>query len=570
MSKVNAVIYARQSSGKEEESESIAMQIEKCMELARKRKIEVIATYNDANASGRLYPSGAESIADQDSVFQDWYRKNTAEKKYRPGLRQVLEQLSRIDYVIVYDTTRLYRPIQRSYLQNYVDNQLIANSVKLLTLKEGESNPSDFSDSLVTTIKSHVNDNQIKLTSEKSKAAMSKLKDDGYYATGPKMYGIRYLGGKDRAVEVIPECVEVIRFVFDQIILLKPYNQIVRQMNSRFAGRCAGKGFYDSSFRHIASQPFYCGYMYDTQGALIKAKQMQGKEIITYETWEKVQRIMSRRRAEPQRRKSLPHPFSHLLHCGYCGAKMIVGQDGNKEFYHCFRGANINTDANCRSARVTINLIRHSDEFVGLKASVAPLLALALYKEIEQHDVMRMKGHELEKLKIDLVACVSRLDAAASAYGAGELSLASFQKVEALLNGKILKTKKEIAQIENACASQNKVEERARQFLLKIDDLMADRLEDHVFEELLRGAVTRIDCFNDHLELKTVYGDFTLERFMKGKFRNFPRFTYKIIPVDGFKRDIRKTKINVTYVYGKHANKNLVVDLEVMKIYAQR
>ena len=77
MSKVNAVIYARQSSGKEEESESIAMQIEKCMELARKRKIEVIATYNDANASGRLYPSGAESMADQDSVFQDWYRKNT-------------------------------------------------------------------------------------------------------------------------------------------------------------------------------------------------------------------------------------------------------------------------------------------------------------------------------------------------------------------------------------------------------------------------------------------------------------------------------------------------------------
>ncbi len=80
MSKVNAVIYARQSSGKEEESESIAMQIEKCMELARKRKIEVIATYNDANASGRLYPSGAESMADQDSVFQEMASNVTSEK----------------------------------------------------------------------------------------------------------------------------------------------------------------------------------------------------------------------------------------------------------------------------------------------------------------------------------------------------------------------------------------------------------------------------------------------------------------------------------------------------------
>lgn len=570
MSKLKAVIYARQSSGKEEDSESITMQIDKCMELALKRKIDVIAAYSDANASGRLYPSGAESIADQDGVFQDWYRKNTTEKKYRAGLRQVLGELSRIDYVIVYDTTRLYRPIQRSYLQNYIDNQLIGNNVRLLTVKDGESNPSDFSDSLVTTIKSHVNDNQIKLTSEKSKAAMTKLKDDGFYATGPKMYGIRYLGGKDRAVEVIPECVEVIRFVFEQITLLKPYNQIVRQMNSRFAGRCTGKGFYDSSFRHIASQPFYCGYMYDSQGALIKARQMQGKEIISFETWEKVQSIMSRNRAEPQRRKNLPHPFSHLLHCGYCGAKMIVGLDGDKEFYHCFRGANLNTDADCRSARVTINLIRHSDEFVGLKASVAPLLALALYKEIEQHDLTKLKGRELEKLKIELAAYGTRLDAAAGAYGAGELSLASFQKVETLLNSKILKARTEIAQIENACASQNKVEERVRQFLLKIDDLMADRLDDHVFEELLRGAITRINCFNDHLEVKTVYGDFILERYMKGKFRNFPRFTYKIVPPDGFKRDFRKTKIFVTYVYRKHANKNLVVDLEVMKIYAQK
>lgn len=485
-------------------------------------------------------------------------------------MRQVLDQLSRIDYVLVHDTTRLYRPIQRSYLQNYIDNQLIDNHVRLLTVKDGESNPSDFSDSLVTTIKSHVNDNQIILMSEKSKAAMAKLKDDGFYATGPKMYGIRYLGGKDRAVEVIPECVEVIRFVFDQIIRLQPYNHIVRQLNSRFGDRCLGKCFYDSTFRNIASQPFYCGYMYDSQGALIKAKQMQGKEIISFATWEKVQNIMSRNRAEPQKRKNLPHPFSHLLRCGYCGAKMIVGLDGRKEFYHCFRGANLMTDANCRSARVTINLIRHSDEFVGLKASVAPLLALALYKEIEQHDITRQKGKELEKLKIELNAYKTRLEAAVDAYGGGELSLTGFQKVEKLLNSKILKARMEISQIENACDSKNKVEARVQQFLLRIDDLMADRLEDHIFEELLRKAVTQIDCFNDHLKVKTVYGDFVLERFMKGKFRNFPRFTYKVIPAGGLQRDFRKTKINVTYIYEKHANKNLVVDLEVMKIYAQK
>lgn len=315
MSKSQAVIYARQSSGCEDESESIEMQILECQELAKKLNLKVIGVFSDANSSGRLYPSGAEaeSVAKLDAAFQTWHSRNTLEKKNRPALEEALNLLPQIDHIIIYDITRLYRPLGQSFLQHFIDNQLIKHKVNIQTVKDGCVDLSSFSDSLVTTIKSHVNDNQIQLNTEKSKMAMAQLKDDGIYPTMPRMYGIRYLGGKDKQVEVIEEQAEVIKFVFDQIIKLKPYNWIVREMNKHFRDRTSGKGFYASSLRSIAAQPFYCGYMYDTKGSLIKAKQMQGKEILSFETWNKVQEIMKRNRAEPQRRKNYLILFKNCL-----------------------------------------------------------------------------------------------------------------------------------------------------------------------------------------------------------------------------------------------------------------
>ena len=75
MARKKAVIYARQSSGKEEESESIALQIEMCRELARKHNIDVIGEFHDANTSGRLYPEGAEDVMQLDIAYQKWCKK---------------------------------------------------------------------------------------------------------------------------------------------------------------------------------------------------------------------------------------------------------------------------------------------------------------------------------------------------------------------------------------------------------------------------------------------------------------------------------------------------------------
>ena len=564
MARKKAVIYARQSSGKEEESESIAMQLERCVELARKHNLEIVGQFSDANTSGRLYPEGAENIIAMDIAYQKWHEKNSIEKKCRPGLRKVLNLLPLVEVLVVYDMTRLYRPVQNSFLQSFIDSQLVESGVHVLTVKDGETNPSDFSDSLVTTIKSHVNDNQIKLTSEKARLAMKKLKDDGYLPTGAHMYGIRYIGGKSRKVEVIPEQAEVIRFVFEQTLKLKPYNWIVREMNRLFGDRTEGKTFYGTSFRHIISQPFYCGFMYDSHGALIPARQMQGQEIIPYETWEAANDIVNDPNRIIRHCKNMPHPFSGILVCGYCGSKMLVGMDGNKEYYHCISVQTKGMD-NCRQARVTMNIIRESKVFTGLKKAIAPLLVLSLFKDLEHQEVLIRRTSKLPKLKEMLVNYETRLTTASDDYIEGRMGLDAFHVIEQMANIKIKAVKNEILQIEKAYINARNREEEIKCFFNNIDDLMQARLEEHVFEKLLRNSITQIKCYYDHVDIDTIHGVFTLRRYMDEKYRNFPKFTYRLLQPDN---ELTKTIVEIEYVYNRSKGRNLIAKFGNLHIYS--
>ena len=59
---MKALIYARQSSGKDYFSESVEAQIANCKKLAAKEKLEVIGVYKDLNTSGETYPVGRRKL----------------------------------------------------------------------------------------------------------------------------------------------------------------------------------------------------------------------------------------------------------------------------------------------------------------------------------------------------------------------------------------------------------------------------------------------------------------------------------------------------------------------------
>ena len=379
-----AFIYARQSSGKEEQSESIEMQKQNCMELAAEHQLEVIDIFEDPNSSGRLYPSNMESLARQDLAFIKWYKGQSREKEFRVGLGRMFPRLGEVSFILVDDLTRLARPVAGSFLQNVIQQQLVDRHVKILTVKDGEVDLSDFCDRLMADIQASINDNQLRIQRKKAMDAMHKLKDEGIYPTMPKMFGIRYLGKK--IIEVDQESAECIRYIYDEILKCRPYNAIMGEVNARyghlFKGTC-----YPSTLKHIATQPFYCGYMHDTHGNLIQAKQMHGKEIISYDKWRNVQNILANKRAAYPRAQFRSHPFTGLLYCGACGARLVSGFDNGKEFYYCATGSIAKHNPSCKASRININLVRGNCDYLGLKDCLAPLLLLPLYRYLEDKEL---------------------------------------------------------------------------------------------------------------------------------------------------------------------------------------
>ncbi|MBR0459763.1 MAG: recombinase family protein [Victivallales bacterium] len=542
-----AVIYCRQSSGKEEDSESLGMQEEACRVYAESHGWDVIGVYADANTPGRLYPTGAESLAEMDEALAEWLRSHTTGKRYRAGLGQVLEMLSQMDCLLVYDLTRLYRPVLNSFLQAYVNHRLLASRVELVSLKEGTIDFQKFTDALVSSIQSQVNDNQIKITREKSKKALARLRDSGYYCTQPKMFGIRYLGGKEKRIEVIPEAVEVIRFVYEQVLHRAKYADLLREMNTRFRGRHSGKCFYDTSWRHIIANPFYCGYMYDSHGVLVPAKQMEGKEIVTFEEWHRANEIVNASHGGDNARHRAQHPFSGLLYCGNCGSRMSVLRESGKICYSCLQGVNVRHDKQCGKSRVNITLVRSSQEFTGLREAVLPVLPLALFLDsVKCQSSERIQAH-LEETKSELQEIEGKIGDLVDSFVENETSriayYAAFQHLQerktTLLNEIVLLTHQASQAQDNANA------------LKTLQRILDNQLSEESFRTLLHRAVSKIHCFEDHLDIHTHYGILSLPRVLLGSTRNFPKFSFRILPRRGKQppTTIQDCLIQVNYLF---------------------
>ena len=328
---MKAIIYARQSSGSDDFSESVENQITNCQNLARKENLTVIGCFSDLNTSGKTYPEGAEKIAENDAAFQQWFSQQTGSRKFRSGLGQVFRLLKMTDYLIVDEMTRLYRPVTRSFLESYVNQKLAENDVKILQCKGGKLDLTQFDQQLIQTLKNQIQDEAIANQKKKSKEQFRKLRDSGYKCNGAKMFGIRYLG--NRQLEVIPECAEVIRFIYRSIAEYRPYSAIIRDVNERYR-HCFRKYCYESTFYSIARQPIYCGYQYDSAGELIPNQQIKGQEIISYELWRKVGEILEqKRKSPPQRVKKHWLPMSGYLVCGSCGSRMTCQLDHGRIYY---------------------------------------------------------------------------------------------------------------------------------------------------------------------------------------------------------------------------------------------
>ena len=512
---MNAIIYARQSSGKDDYSESVETQLENCRKLAERETLNVIGCYFDLNTSGKTYPVGAESVAGHDTAFQEWFKQQTGTKMYRSGLGEVFKHLKEADFIIVDEMTRLYRPVTRSFLESFVNQKLTEHSVQILQCKGGKLDLKQFDQQLIQMLKNQIQDEAIANQKKKSKEQFRKMRDAGLQCNGAKMFGIRYLG--NRQLEVIPECAEVIRFIYNEIAAYRPYSAILRDVNQKFR-HCFKRYCYETSFYSIARQPIYCGYQYNSRHELIRNIQMTGKEIISYELWEKVGKILdSKKKNPPVRAKKHWLPVSGMMFCGHCGGKLTCQIDRGKLFYHCNK-VNLTRERECSQSRIRF---QGSEKSCALYEALYPVLLFGLRQRLEKNLNALQEKDSLREMENKLDIMKNKEQELFELFVNGIITRDQMEDI--LIKHK---SERQILQLKVQHLNGINTGELEHEREVILPDLYARiklrALENGEYEQLLRETVHSITVYDQHIVLDLIAGELVIPRKKVGNRKSFP------------------------------------------------
>lgn len=525
---MKAVIYARQSSGDDDFSDSIDAQIQHCQELASKNNLDVIGTFSDLNCSGKTYPatSNALQLAAIDNIYQDWQKSITRPEKarFRQGLAEVIKNLSKVDYIILDDSTRLMRPLAGTYLESHIKQIIVQSHIKILTVKSGEIDYSTFSGSFLSSIEGQINDNQIAIQRKKSKDALQKLKDNGYFASGQRRYG--YIRIASHQYAIVPEEAKIIRYIFDQIITLRSYMSICKDVNARFHPE---KIFNSVTIKNLPQNWYLCGKQYNSEGELIDCLETKGKEIIDFDTFVEAQKIVSFKRKAVPRDKVNFNIFAGIVKCGYCGKQMVLtGCSKGNPIFRCKTGW-VSDQVNCNVAAIAY--ASNTDQYIGLYEFIQPILFTCALVELERKFKLLEQKKELEQYKTELLNIQKKED---------DISLLFAEdKIDAEQLGKILSANKarksELRRIIENAASSNiddaEIEEYQNQIINGcIGDILSYRLSPKICRRLILDSIDKICVYRDYIEIYPKQSNvIKVNRFRKNLLYNaLPKCTISI------------------------------------------
>ena len=533
--KNSAVIYCRQSSGDDDYSESVEIQKDNCLKLAKQHKITVIGEYSDLNTSGKLYPTGFEELAAKDICYQNWLKSVTTRKQFRSGLGEVFKLLSDIDYIIVDDYTRLARPLTGSFLDAIITQSLAAYNVKVLTVKTGEIDLTAFNDSLITALQSRINDNQLAIQRKKSMDGLRRLKDSGISQNGiASVFGFKSTGRKHE-IELVEKEVEVIKFIYKSFLSGIGITEIAKQLNENFK-----EVFKDTlADRHLITKillrPLYCGYMYNSNGELIESKQIGSKAFISFDDWHKIKSIFEVRKVIKPRAKENWAPCSGFVFCGKCGARMILrGGTSKTAYYGCDSHLKLRKDL-CRgnlASSITV------EAGLGLVEAIAPLLVIGVQEKLKELALKNTFQNELKEVKVQLSNVVEKEKRLTELYLKGliedsifENSLTDLKTAKTELKAKMISLKEKMDNEED--------EERVRKLYRKV---VNGHISHGEYEELFRMCIKKITVTLEKVTVNTILGVVEIPRQHIGRYTLLPHFSFA---------SVNEGKLKLYYYYGK-------------------
>lgn len=505
---MKAFVILRQSSGMADPNESLSIEVQEaeCLRLAKSHGIEVVDVFREAATSGRLYPSGFEEMAKQDYIYCRWCEEVKKTGQWRQGLGEALRRLDEVDCIICYDSTRLFRPLNGSFLASLITQRLISKGVKLLTVKEGTIDFSKFQDSLVTALTSQINSEQLNMQREKAKAALKRLKDNGEYHSGLSLMHGYKKGVRAHEVEIDDEEAPMIRYVFKMFNGGMQIDELNKKVNEKFK-RLFKKPCRRNVITNMLRSPAYCGMVKDSDGKLIKMKHLEGKELVTVSAWMAAQKRLDARKRTHVRERKHWRPLAPFVYCGCCGEKLNARSQSNTSYvYHTCLRKYWDSSCNCD---VSIRVSEDSKQGIGLVEFVKPLLlaeAMKLMKAPKQDDKMR---DELCKVEIDLEELKRKEEKLTAMWMSSKIGDEAYETAMNDVKQRKAVTSAKIRDIETELNRDVSSFEWAK-LMMKFKG--EDALPKGEYEMLAASMLKKIIVSNDSVEVKTAYGDVKVPR----------------------------------------------------------
>lgn len=287
---LKAAIYARVSTHEQVENYSIEVQLERARSYCESKGWTVYDEYVDAGYSGATLE--------------------------RPDLQRMLDDLDKIDVVLVYKLDRLSRS-QRDTL-TLIEDYFLKNNIEFVSITETIDTSTPFGKAMVGIL-SVFAQLERETIMERLRFGHMKRVQEGYRVPGGNYDPAGYKRENGELVIKDDEA-EHIRVAFD---LYEQYHSITKVQK-----RLKEMGFTVWRFRRyrdILSNPLYCGYV-SFAGELYKGRH---EPIITEEQFERVQELLARHRGH-NAHKAKESLLSGLLVCSRCG-EMYVSYSTNDQ-----------------------------------------------------------------------------------------------------------------------------------------------------------------------------------------------------------------------------------------------
>ena len=311
---INAVSYARFSSNNQREA-SIEIQQEYINKYCRDNGLTIIREYVDRALS---------ATSDNRPQFQEMINDS------RSGL---------FTFVVVYNSSRFCRNIQDHLRYRSI---LESNGVRLICVNENFDETTPEGD-LMANFMMSINQYYSRDLGRKAYLGCLETAKECKHVGGPTIYGYRV--GPDQKYVIDEEEAKGVKLIFDLLEANYTSKQIADILAERGIKKRNGKPFVVDFYRFAKNRKYIGEYFWNTgtkKNKVFKYSE-SGKvgetdqviipngmpAIISEEQFERVQRILSKKRTSHPTKGKYEYLLSGLIKCGNCGYNMCVDRNIN-------------------------------------------------------------------------------------------------------------------------------------------------------------------------------------------------------------------------------------------------